>query len=130
MSYPIGYFNGSPLTHLVCQPERSEGSAVRLLATRHSPLSFGRDLLFPLYLTFQPSNLLTFQRAGGRALIPKSPLGAPSLRVLQGWVFLLSLFPISNFASLPEDVFDLVKDRRVAVGRLVVDSDGVAELFH
>jgi len=44
----------------------------------------------------------------------------------------LSLFQFrfSNFASLPEDVFDLVKDRGVAVGWLVVDSDRVAKLFH
>jgi hypothetical protein len=38
------------------------------------------------------------------------------LRVLQGWVFLsaLSQFPFSNFASLPEDVFDLIKGRVAA----------------
>jgi hypothetical protein len=56
--------------------------------------------------------------AGGSASIRKKILGAPSLRVLQGWVFLLSLFQFrfSNFASLPEDVFDLIKDRGVAVG--------------
>jgi len=42
----------------------------------------------------------------------------------------ISNFDFSNFGSLPEDVFDLVKDRGVAVGRLVVNSDRVAKLLH
>jgi hypothetical protein len=41
------------------------------------------------------SVLLVF--AGGRALIPKSPLGGPSLRVLQGWGLSLVPFLISIF---------------------------------
>ena len=43
---------------------------------------------------------------------------------------ILKISNFSNSGSLPEDVFDLVKDRGVAVGRLVVNSDRVAELFH
>ena len=37
--------------------------------------------------------------AGGRTLIPKSPLGGPSLRVcfMQGWGLSAVLFPISIF---------------------------------
>ena len=43
---------------------------------------------------------------------------------------ILKISNFSNSGSLAEDVFDFVEERGVAVGRLVVNSDRVAELFH
>ena len=39
-------------------------------------------------------------------------------------------FPISNFDSLPEDIFHFVKNRGIAVRGLVFDLNGIAQLFH
>ena len=38
--------------------------------------------------------------------------------------------PVSNFDSLAEDIFDLIKDRRAALGRLVFHFERGAELLH
>jgi hypothetical protein len=81
------FYNGTTLT--IVEMFRNIGYDSLFIGGLADEIEQLAKLLPPDYR--KPSTTIPQSRAGGRALIPKSPLGGPSLRVWQGWG--LSLVP-------------------------------------